>query len=88
MLKINKAKALPNYRVLVMFNTGENKVFNMSRMLHYPVYQKLKDETIFKALRIRRGVVTWDDGKIDIAPEYMYEHNQEEVPKELLDKPN
>ncbi len=84
MLKITKAKALPNYCVLVTFNTGESKVFNMSKMLHYPVYQKLKDETIFKALIIRHGVVTWDDGNVDIAPEYMYVHNQEEVPKELL----
>ncbi|MBR1591095.1 MAG: DUF2442 domain-containing protein [Acidaminococcaceae bacterium] len=81
MLKVNEAKALPNYRILVMFDTGEKKIFDMSKMLNYPVYQKLKDETVFKALIIRRGVVTWDDGNIDIAPEYMYDHNQEEVPK-------
>ena len=84
MLEVTEAKVLPHYRILVTFDTGEKKLFNMSTMLHYPVYQKLKDETVFKTIKIRRGVVTWDDGNIDIAPEYMYYHNQEEINEKLM----
>lgn len=78
MLEVTGIKALARYRILVTFNTDEKKLFDMSKMLHYPVYHKLKNEDVFKAMSIRRGVVTWDNGNIDIAPEYMYYHDEKE----------
>ena len=78
MLLVEKAVILPGYRIRLTFSTGETRVFNMEKMLDYPVYNKLKDKAVFSNFTIRRGVVTWDDGNIDIAPEYMYYHHQEE----------
>ena len=78
MLHVEKAVILPGYRIRVTFSTGETRVFNMEKMLDYPVYTKLKDEAVFSNFTIRRGVVTWDDGNIDIAPEYMYYHHQDD----------
>lgn len=42
----------------------------------------MKDEAIFKAVSIERGIVVWMDGEIDIAPETMYadSYAYEEMP--------
>lgn len=41
--------------------------------LEGPAFEELKDEAVFQNVSIDRGVVTWLDGEIDCAPEYMYE---------------
>lgn len=34
----------------------------------------LNDEAVFHSVYINCGVTTWNDGSIDIAPEYLYEN--------------
>lgn len=36
-------------------------------------YKLLEDEKIFKSAKIEYGVVVWNNGDIDIAPETMYQ---------------
>lgn len=42
---------------------------HLNNLLSFPVVQFLKNKDIFNNLEIDHGVVTWDNGKIDIAPE-------------------
>lgn len=41
------------------------------------VYEPLNDISVFSAPEIEHGVVTWADGSIDCASEFMYEHSYE-----------
>ena len=60
--------------MLVTFSTGEKRLFDTT-LLTGPVFEPLKDEKIFMNPRIFHGVITWNNGEIDIAPEYIYEES-------------
>jgi hypothetical protein len=42
-------------------------------MLEGPVFEPLNNEEVFKSVYVDDGVVTWNNGEIDCAPEYMYQ---------------
>ena len=58
---------------LMKFSDGVVKLFDTS-MLEGEVFESLKKPEIYENPAIEYGIVTWDNGKIDCAPEYMYEH--------------
>ena len=76
-IEIKNVKALDDMILLVTFSTGEQRVFDASYLIEYPAFAPLKDETIFKSAKVEYGVVVWNDGEIDIAPETMYEKSYE-----------
>ena len=79
---VEKVQALENMMLLLDFNNGERKLFDAT-ILRGSVFEKLKDESVFQSPVIDHGVVTWDGGAIDCAPEYMYAHsytyNQQDI---------
>lgn len=75
-IKITYAKPLEDRIMLVTFNSGETRVFDTS-VLNGSVYEPLQDKSIFENVSIDHGVVTWMDGSIDCAPEYVYENSYE-----------
>lgn len=72
-LKISGVRPLPDYRLWVRFNTGEAKIFDFTPLLQSPAFSPLKDPDTFNSVYIDYGVAVWNDGDIDIAPEYLYE---------------
>lgn len=75
-LKVIKVKSLPNQIMLLTFNTEETRLFDAT-VLDGPVYEPLKQQEVFHHPTIDHGVVTWMQGAIDCAPEYMYAHSYE-----------
>lgn len=73
-LSITEAKVTGELMMLLTFSSGEKRVFDAS-VLTGPVFEPLKNQSIFENYRIEYGVITWDNGAIDCAPEYMYEHS-------------
>jgi hypothetical protein len=65
---VTAVQALPDYRLLLTFENGERKHFDMSPYLHYRVFQRLQKPGFFALARPDYGTVTWP-GEIDIAPE-------------------
>ena len=55
------------------FSTGEIKVFDFTPLLTSPVFKRLEDVSLFQNVYVDYGVTVWDDGTIDIAPEYLYD---------------
>ena len=49
-------------------------VFDFSKELNSPAFSPLKDKAIFNSVYIDYGVTVWNDGDIDIAPEYLYKN--------------
>ena len=75
-LKVLSVKPLNDMIMLVTFSNNETRLFDAT-VLQGEVFEKLKDEKVFKNPVIEYGIVTWDEGNIDCAPEYMYEHSYE-----------
>ena len=42
-------------------------------LLKEAAFAPLSDEDVFRGVYIDYGVTVWNDGDIDIAPEYLYE---------------
>ena len=55
----------------VTFSTGEKRLFDTT-LLNGPAFAPLADEKIVNNPVLFHGVITWDNGKIDIAPETVY----------------
>ena len=69
-------RPLKNHKLWVRFNTGEAKIFDFTGLLNSPGFLPLKDKEVFNSVYIDYGVTVWNDGDIDIAPEYLYENGQ------------
>lgn len=73
MLRICGVRPLDDYILWVRFNNGETKLFDMKTILDHPAFSPLKDPEVFKSVYIDYGATVWEDGNIDIAPEYLYD---------------
>lgn len=73
-LKVVGVRALADYKLWVKFNTDEEKVFDFKPELGYPCFAPLKDIKVFNSVYVDYGCPVWNDGSIDIAPEYLYEN--------------
>lgn len=71
---IASAKYLGDYRLQLTFNDGAVKVFDGKEMVTKPLYQALQSHKVFQQFELDGWTVSWEHGKIDIAPEYLYEH--------------
>ena len=58
---------------ICLFSTGEKKLIDTTTITE-PVFKPLQNESIFLNQNVEHGLVSWDNGDIDIAPEYIYEH--------------
>ena len=74
MIMVNSVKATPDFRLILTFNSGETRCFDMRPYLHYPVFLRLENPGYFSLASVNYGTVTWP-GDIDIAPETLYDHS-------------
>ena len=76
-IRIIKVKVVGELSLLVTFSSGEERIFDMQYLIKYPVYQKLNDYEYFKTVRIENGVLVWNNGELDVAPEEVYKESYE-----------
>ena len=72
-IEVTDIKILDDYMMVILFSTGEYRLFDATTLFKYPAFELLENEDVFKSAKIEYGVVTWNDGDIDIAPEKMYQ---------------
>lgn len=72
-LKVSGVRPLDDYKLWIRFNTGEVKIFDFSTELECPAFHQLKSKEVFDSVYIDYGVTVWNNGDIDIAPEYLYQ---------------
>lgn len=70
-MKVTEAKPLLGGMLLVTFSTGEKRLFDTTT-LQGSAFKPLEDEAVFRNPVIFHGVITWNNGEIDIAPEAVY----------------
>lgn len=71
-IKVNAVKVIDSLCLLITFSTGEKRIYDATGLLQYPVYESLSEDNAFKNITIINGIVTWNNGEIDIAPETLY----------------
>lgn len=74
-LQISGVRPLTDYNLWIRFNNGEARIFDFKPLLDNPAFSPLKDTTVFNHVYIDYGCTVWNDGDIDIAPEYLYENS-------------
>lgn len=71
-IKVTEAKPLRGGMMLVTFSTGEKRLFDTT-LLQGSAFAPLADERVFNNPVLLHGVITWNNGEIDIAPESVYQ---------------
>ena len=73
-------KALPDFRLLITFENGEEKVFDVGDYLHRGLFRELKEVSLFQSACVSFDTVEWANGA-SICPETLYEDS---VPIEAM----
>lgn len=58
--------------LLLTFENGESRIFDMKPLLNKKPFTKLNDFALFSKAKIELGTVVWP-GNIDIAPETLFD---------------
>lgn len=73
-IKVIGVRPLPDFKLWVRFTTGEAKIADFKPLLEDAGFKPLNDPEMFRGVYIDYGCTVWNDGAIDIAPEYLYEN--------------
>ena len=71
---LETVKALDDYKLLLVYETSHNRIFDVSPYIKGSWYGKLMDTAYFKDVRIAGNTVVWADGQ-DLAPHELYENS-------------
>ena len=83
--RISAAVPLEGGMLLVTFVSGEKRIFDTTAVSG-SAFAPLRDQTAQETVKVEHGFVSWLDGSIDLAPEYIYEHSvvYNAAPEDLL----
>ena len=71
-LSVVDVKPLENYRLLLKFENGEQRIFDISTYLEMGKFSDLKNVGMFKAVKISFDTIQWPNG-LDFDPDFLYE---------------
>jgi len=74
-LGVKFVKPLDNYKLLLIFENNEQRIFDMSSYMKKGIFTELKDQNIFKSVRINFDTIGWGNGA-DLDPELLYKESK------------
>ncbi|MDQ2088158.1 DUF2442 domain-containing protein [Herbivorax sp. ANBcel31] len=75
-LAVTDVKPLSEYQLLLTFENGEKRLFDMKPYLDKGIYKELKDESKFRSVKVSFDSIEWCN-QADIDPEFLYEKSVE-----------
>ena len=74
MVEVTSAQYVDGYRIRVAFNTGESGTVDLKDALWGPVFEPLRDPSVFRRFELSKTLQTicWENGA-DFAPEFLLE---------------
>ena len=60
-----------DFKLVLSYNNGENRLFDLSPYLDFGIFRELKDEKLFKTVRVSFDTIVWDNDT-DLDPEFLY----------------
>jgi len=70
-LSVISVRALEDYKLFLEFENNEKKVFDVKPYLEIGKFKELKDERLFKSVKVKFDSVEWDN-MLDLDPELLY----------------
>ncbi|MGL5331036.1 MAG: DUF2442 domain-containing protein [Filifactoraceae bacterium] len=71
-LAVKEVKPIENYKLILTFENNEVRLFDMNPYLDKGIFQELKNENIFNAVKVSFDSIEWPN-EADIDPETLYE---------------
>ena len=72
--KAISVKPLENYLLLIEFDNGEEKLFDVKPYFKFKAFEKVKDKKEFNTVRISGLSIEWASGA-DICPDELYNNS-------------
>ncbi len=72
LLDVVHVTAKPDFKLLLQFENGERRQFDMAAYIDQKPWDRLKSTSAFQGAFIENGTVAWA-GNIDIDPETLYD---------------
>ena len=72
--KVMQVEILKNYKLLITFTNNEKKIFDIEKYLHKKFWSSLRDENVFKTVKVSGGSIEWSNG-VDFCPDEVYENS-------------
>jgi hypothetical protein len=69
--RVKDVKADQEYTLLITFNNGEKKRFDVKPYLNIGVFNELKDPEVFYSVKPFLGSIEWSNGA-DLCPDTLY----------------
>jgi len=69
--RVKEVYPIEDYRLRLVFNNGEEKIFDVKPYLDIGVFKDLKKTEIFRTVRPFLGSIIWDN-EIDLSPDTLY----------------
>lgn len=83
-MKITTAAALPEYRLKLQFDNGEEGVVDLSALVGKGVFSAWREPDLFDRVRVTdQGAVEWP-GEIDLCPDALYLRMTGKTPEEIF----
>jgi len=71
-LAIIDVEPLQDYQLVLTFENGEKRIFDMKPYIDRGIFKELKDEKMFRSVRVSFDSIEWSN-QADIDPEVLYE---------------
>jgi hypothetical protein len=72
---VKSVKAIEGYRLIIGFDSGEFRVFNVKPLLSLGRFSELTSQQEFMKAKVAFDTVEWENG-LDLDPEYLYEGSE------------
>ena len=72
---VKSVKPLPDYQIELQFDNDEVRVLDMTSYLDFGIFAELRDEELFRTVRVCFDSVEWKNGA-DLCPEALYKESQ------------
>ena len=67
-------KTIENYKLIVTFSNKEKRIFDVTPYLKFKQFQELKNQSLFKTVKIAGLSIQWCNGA-DICPDELYNNS-------------
>ena len=83
-LAVKDVKALEDYRLLLKFENGEERIFDLKPYLDIGKFRELRDRNLFRSVKVCFDTIEWDN-RLDLDPEFLYEKSYSKAKKSIED---
>lgn len=72
LVRVKTVEALEGFTVRLGFEDGTQKVIDLERYLHGPIFEPIRnDPAVFRLVKVEDGTLAWNNGA-DIDPDVLY----------------